>query len=266
MDTLLANPMAAEKHLRDPSERICYSRARPLLRMRRLAPLRSLLVLAFAAGARAAAPAAEHWALIYKQGALGIYQEVSQGQPTYKAEGIVAANLFDLLAVLSDIGRRPQWVENLKESRILEGNVDSKVVIYEEYHLPWPCQNRDSVVESVIHQNLAKLEVAVDYHEVTNPKAPPRAGVTRMPVLHGSMLFRYVDRTHSFARVIIGMKVGGDLPDWAVNHFARQAPLLPIEGLLRQVKRSRGQYDAFIRLHEAEARKVCEIPFEAGRP
>jgi len=211
--------------------------------------------------AQPAAPAPT-WTPLSEKDGLRISRDTSRPEPTYRAEGTVNANLFEVMAVLSDIAKRPQWVRNLSESKIVSGDVEHRVVIYERYHLPWPCEDRDSVVESTIHVDLAKLEVTVSYHQVQSPLAPVRPGVVRMPVVRGLMRFRYLDATHASAQVILGLDVGGSLPGAAVRHFVSEGPVMTLHGLVKQVKATRGQYADFIRGHAAQARTQSKIPFE----
>lgn len=171
-----------------------------------------------------------------------------------------------MLAVLSDTAKRTEWVKDLEESQILQGDIQTRVVIYERFHLPWPLNDRDSAVESIISQNFKKLEVSVRYHEVKHPKAPLRAGVTRMPVVRGSMYFRYVDAQHCFARIVMTLDVGGMLPDFAVNRFVRKGPAMTLEGLVRQVGRTRGKYAAFVRNLREQAQLQSEIPLDDPHP
>jgi hypothetical protein len=212
------------------------------------------------------ASAVDPWKLAFRKGTVAVYTDDSQALPRYKAEGLIDANIFDLLAVLADVGRRPQWVRNLVEIRWLAGDVESLVTFYEQYYLPWPCNNRDSVVESTITKDNKRLTVSVDFHEVVRPDAPVRSGVTRMPAVRGSLFFQYVDKGHSYARLVMSIDVGGQLPGWAVKHYVREAPVMTMEGLAAQVKRTRGLYRDFVRAHVAEARREAEIPFEVDLP
>lgn len=208
------------------------------------------------------APPAEHWELLYKHGSVSLSRDDTGKLPAFKAEGVIEANLFDVLAVLSDIPHRTEWMKDLERTRIVSGDVESKVVIYEEYHLPWPVQNRDSVVESTIHQDLKELEVDVDYHEVTSNQAPVRVGIVRMPAVRGSMVFRYIDETHAYARVIIELDVGGALPKWAVKRFVKEAPVMTLDGLVKQVAATQGHYAEFIKRHVAEAHAQSQVAFQ----
>jgi hypothetical protein len=206
---------------------------------------------------------AEGWELLYQRGDLRVYEEASGKLRTFKAEGTIAANLFDVLAVLSDTDRRSEWVRDLAESRLVEGDVQSRVVIHERFDLPWPCNDRDSVVESVIAPDFRNLELSVRYHEVAHVAAPLQDGVTRMPVVRGSMYFRYVDEDRSFARIVMTLDVGGLLPGFVVNYFVRNAPATTLDSLLRQVERTRGQYAAFVSKVVESARAQAERAFEA---
>jgi START domain len=215
------------------------------------------------APARAATGPAETWRLAYRHHELAVYQDGTSSKPSYKIEGTVDANLFSLMAVLSDIGHRTEWVRDLKESRIVAGNVESSVTIYERYHLPWPCHDRDSVAQSEIALDNKQLTVSVQYHEVVRVDVPSRPGIVRMPQTRGSMYFRYIDKSHSFARVVVKLDVGGRLPGWIVNWVARQVPAITVDSLLARVKTTRGQYRDFIQSHAAVARQQSALAFEA---
>lgn len=222
-----------------------------------------LAVFALCCGAARADDApAEDWKKLTTKGELSVFRDASQKVTRYKVEGKVPANLFDLLAVVADIEARTKWVDSLTEARILEGDVEDTVTIYELYDLPWPAMDRDSVVQSVITQDLQHLEVNVAYAEVAHEAAPVKKEAVRMPTVRGAMHFQYVDRHTSFVQVIIGVDMGGAIPKFIVDGFARQAPVKTVEGLLKQVARTRGTYADFVDRHVAEARLVCEVPFE----
>lgn len=196
------------------------------------------------------------WVLQYQKSQLKVFRNITQENPTYKVEGNISANFFDVVAVLSDVGRRNEWVRDLKESRLLEGSIENRVVIYEQFNLPWPCSNRDSVVESFIQPNYKNLDVSVRYQESTFASAPPRQGVVRMPTVRGNMYFRHVDPNQSFARFVLSLDVGGLLPKWVVARFVNEAPLATLEGLLNQIDKTKGQYDSFIKLQKQKAAEL----------
>ncbi|MHB8420995.1 MAG: START domain-containing protein [Myxococcales bacterium] len=212
--------------------------------------------------ASAGAVETEHWKLAYRHHGLSVYQDGTDSRPCYLIEGPIGANLFSVLAVLADVSHRTEWVRDLKESRIVEGNVEKAVVIYERYHLPWPCHDRDAVAYSEIFEDDANLAVTVKYHEVVRPDVPERSGIVRMPSTRGSMFFRYLDKDHCFARVLVRLDVGGRIPGFIVNWVARQVPAITVDSLLKRVQATRGRYDGFIRAHAAAARQRSKIQFD----
>ncbi|HUB10058.1 MAG TPA: START domain-containing protein [Myxococcales bacterium] len=228
--------------------------------MGRLLAVASALVSALGATpVRAAEPS---WKLAYQHRGLSVYQDGTDSKPSYMIEGVIDANLFSVLAVLADVAHRSEWVRDLKESRIVEGDVEKAVVIYEHYHLPWPCHDRDAIAYSQIAEDDSQLSVTVTYHEVTRADIPPRPGIVRMPSTRGSMFFRYLDKGHCFARVLVRLDVGGRLPGFIVNWVARAVPAITVDSLLARVKATRGRYDGFVRAHAATARLHTKMPFD----
>ena len=204
------------------------------------------------------------WSKLYETDLFTVYSDERGPAPVFKAEGYIDANIFDVLAVLADVSRRTEWVDNLIKARIVEGEIDHDVTIYEQYFLPWPCDNRDTVVRSVIEKDLTKLEVKVKYHRVKHSKVPVYEDVTRMPVVQGDMTFTYAGCNRSFARMILALDVGGHFPQWAVNQFVKRAPVKTLEGLLEQVARTRGQYTDFIGRYKAQASTLSALPLDCG--
>lgn len=216
------------------------------------------------AQAQVEASEAYSWSKLYETDLFTVYSDERGPAPVFKAEGYIDANIFDVLAVLADVSRRTEWVDNLIEALIVEGKIDHDVTIYEQYFLPWPCDNRDTVVRSVIEKDLKRLEVKVKYHRVKHPKVPEYEDVTRMPVVQGDMTFTYAGCNRSFARMILALDVGGHFPRWAVNQFVKRAPVKTLEGMLEQVARTRGQYTDFIGRYKAQASSLSALPLDCG--
>lgn len=85
--------------------------------------------------------------------------------------------------MISDVSRRKEWLPDVTLSRILEGDIESRVVIYERINMPWPVKNRDCVVESVITKDFNRGEVVVTYKQVTHKEVPPGPGYVRILVV-----------------------------------------------------------------------------------
>ena len=112
---------------------------------------------------------------------------------------------------MADVKRRREWLPDIVDSRILEGDVESRIVIWERFHLPWPLSDRDCVVESTIHKDYANHAVTVDFHEVEHPAMPPVPGLVRVAAVRGRMAFRSVDDGHTAASYEAALDAGRTL-------------------------------------------------------
>ncbi len=196
------------------------------------------------------------WVFLYEEAGFKAYE--NKGPPlSYKAEGIVDIPLAELVAVLVDVPRQKEWVNRLVESRLIEGSIVTRAVVYSRYVLPWPAKDRDAVVESVVEENIQQREVRVRFWNTTSFAMPPRSDCIRVPRSEGE--FTLKDTGHGSVLVIytIHLDPGGRLPGWIVRLFVRDAPVKTLRAFKAQVLRTRGQYRAFIT--EQKARWAGEI-------
>jgi len=200
------------------------------------------------------------WEYMYTKSGLNMYEAIGTSLPTYKAEGIIPVNLLDLLAVISDVPRRPEWLPDIDESRILEGDIESRVIIYERFDMPWPVTDRDCVVESVIYKDFAHGVVTVTFKEIEHPAKPPVEGLVRIPIMRGQMQFSYLDSDRTVATYEATLDIDTSLPDWLFQIALRRLPIFTLEAITQQVKRTRGQYNAFV------AQQQEKLKFEYARP
>lgn len=207
-----------------------------------------LFILMFCSiGHNAPAETKKKWTFLWAEDGIRMYRAEDAALPTFKAEGTIPVNFLDLLAVISDVSRRVEWVPEILESRILEGNVESRVIIHEKFNLPWPVNDRDCVVESIIRKDFEKRTVTVTYRQVTHPLGPAADGFIRIPIVTGRMQYSYIDDRHTAARYETTLDVGGSLPGWMVELAIKKAPLMTLQAAVAQVNKTQGQYETFVR-------------------
>lgn len=192
-----------------------------------------------------ALPDSGGWRLLYERGGFRAFEQAGS-PPTYKAEGMVAMDLAEVAAVLTDLPRQREWVSHLAESRLLEGDPLGRHVAYSRFDLPWPVQDRDAVVEGVVTQLPREGKVHVRFRTVTHPAAPPRPDCLRVPYTEGSFTLTESSRGQIQVTYTVRLDPGGWLPDWLVRAFVKDAPYHTLRAFQTQVARTRGQYDAFI--------------------
>ena len=195
------------------------------------------------------------WSYLYKRGNLLVYKEKAHSN-AYLAEGKIPENFFEVLAVASDIKRRSEWVPNLKDSRIVEGDLESKVILYEEFALPWPAKNRDVVLECLITKDYKNKKLRIVFKNISHKTEAPRKGVIRVPETKGEMSFSFIDEKTTYASYHIKLDAGGSLPGFIVNFFVKKAPLKALQNLMKQIKKTRGSYTEFVQKHKKIAEKA----------
>jgi len=193
---------------------------------------------------------AETWTSLYQVDGIKVYSRSHDGRQCYKAEGIIQAGLFELMAVIADLKRRPEWVRNLETSQAITGDISSTVLLYEKYNFPWPASDRDTVTKSVTKVNYETLEIEAEFFNSTHPEYPERQGTVRIPVIQGQQFFKYESETATLNRNSICIDIGGNLPAWLVRLVSRDMPINTLKDLQSQVEKTRGQYADFISRHK----------------
>jgi hypothetical protein len=188
------------------------------------------------------------WEQIAEEKGIRVYQKDGD-PPVYKAEGVLDANLLELLAVMSDIKRRPDWIENLVECKVLEGDPETRAILYSHYRLPWPATDRDIVIESIVSKDIKAKQVNIVFRNTTHPDAPEYSHLVRIPYTDGKILFKDIDRKTVFVDYEVSMASGGWLPNWMVRIFSRIAPTKTLRAMQKQIDNTKGLYAEFLKRH-----------------
>lgn len=211
--------------------------------MRRLAPLRlALLVVLTLPALAGTARAGDGWKLVGRKHGITVTAREVPGRdfPTFRGVGAVQGNLFDVLAVLSDIKRHPEWLERAKDVRLVRKINEREYVVYGRTDAPWPVSDRDAVYRSKTQVDLAKKTVTINFWAVRNSKVPKRSGVVRMEDLRGHYRFTAVSESETRVTYQVDADPGGLLPTWIAKLATKWLPLRTLRGLRRQVEKTRG--------------------------
>ena len=193
------------------------------------------------------------WEFLYQVDGIKVFSRSQKDAQCYKAEGIIHANLFELMAVIADLEKRPQWVRNLESSRAITGDISSTVLLYEKYNFPWPASDRDTVTKSITTVDYNNLEIEAEFYNSTHPDYPEQEGIIRIPEITGNQFFKFKSETTTFNRNSICIDIGGSLPGWLVRLVSQDMPVNTLKDLQDQVHRTNGQYDEFIKSHKKQA-------------
>jgi hypothetical protein len=192
------------------------------------------------------------WEVVGKKDGITVTTREVPGRdfPTFRGVGVVHGNLFDVLAVLRDIKRHPEWLERAVDVRLVRKINQREYVIYGRTDAPWPVSDRDAVYQSKTHVDLVKKTVTIRFWAARG-HVPRRDGVVRMTKLRG--FYRFTGLSERKTRVIyqVDADPGGLLPTWLAKQATKWLPLRTLQGLRRQVKRTNGWYEARIKKWKA---------------
>lgn len=194
----------------------------------RLAVLPLLLLLS------AATASAENWKFLYRENGIDVFSDAASPS-TFKAVGILAVDVVDILAIFSDVPRRTAWVRNLAESRVLSDNQVDRVLVYNRYHLPWPARDRDSLIETKYTNDYKTGEVTIRFKAVDAVGEPPRRDVIRLTKAEGILYLKVLDEGKTFVRYEVNLDPGGWLPQWICNFFVRDAPVEMLQAMKQRI-------------------------------
>lgn len=224
---------------------------------------RSLPALLLVVGLPDPAVAGPRWELVTREDGVRVSQREVPGRslPVFKGEARLDAGIFEILAVLSDIGRYTEWVGGCVDSRELKRITDRRRVNYTRTKAPWPVWDRDVVMRSRVAVDYSQREVLIRFESTRSALMGEVEGVVRMPRLRGFYRLRAIDLGHTDVVYQVDADPGGSLPKWIVRLATRSLPLETLRGLLRQVVATRGQYEAHLEKMRREFRRDAPAEF-----
>lgn len=213
-------------------------------RQSRKALITLLLLLAVPANA---APRWEHIAT--EDGIRVTSRDVpGRGFPTFRGRGLVKANIYQVLAVLRDTKRHTEWMAACIDARMIKKINEYEYVVYSRTKAPWPVSDRDAVFKSKTTVDRKNLVVTTRFWAVRSKLKPPVDGVVRMTRLRG----RYKFTAMGWDKTLVDFKVDanpeGMLPGWIARMASKKIPLVTIQKLRKQARRTKGWYKAQIKV------------------
>jgi hypothetical protein len=185
-----------------------------------------LLLATLATLALPGAASAQGWTLVTQQDGVTVMKREAPGRdfPTFRAIGMVDANLFQVMAVLSDVPRHTEWVSSCTDARVLH---------------------------STVHVGRGMQVVDVRFRATWNDKMPPMKGVVRMTNLRGHYRMKALGPDKMLMDYEVDADPAGSLPRWLAKLATKKLPLETIRALRRQAKKTQGWYTERIRRWQA---------------
>jgi ribosome-associated toxin RatA of RatAB toxin-antitoxin module len=178
------------------------------------------------------------WQLNKEDDGIKVYVRDTQGSvvKSFKGEVIISASLTSLVLALEDTKSYPQFLHNCKKSSNLKIVSPSESYKYIVTNMPWPVEDRDMIVHSLMSQDktskIVTIKLAAAPKELEN-----KVGLVRIKKMLGS--WRLIPEAKGQVKVIYEMNVdpGGSLPKWLVNSLAVDIPFHTLRKLRKQLKK-----------------------------
>lgn len=209
--------------------------------------------------ASAAEAAAPKWKHILREDGVSVStrEVVGRSFPTFRGVGVVHANIFEVLAVLSDIKRYTEWQGSCAEARLLRKINEREYIVYSRTDAPWPVSDRDTVNRSKVHVDLKRRIVNIKFRAIRTRLQGPVSGVVRMNKLRGHFKLTSLTRDKTKVDYKVDADPEGMLPTWLAKMATKKLPLETIKKLRQQVKRTRGWYNKRIKRWLSEAKELA---------
>ena len=177
------------------------------------------------------------WEKIGEDDGIAVYRREVPGSPivAFKGEGIIDASILRVSSVIVDSSRATEWVDSLKEARILRRVSETETIHYDHIGTPIVMKDRDFVSDCKLEFDPAQKKVTLNIHSINDPSAP-RTDYVRGELHHSSFVMTSIEhgtKTRIVAEIHADPK--GSVAKWIVNLFQKGWPHNTIMSLRRQV-------------------------------
>lgn len=170
--------------------------------------------------------------------------------PIFRGVGVVDAGAYDILAVLDDTSKFPEWNAGTTEASVVRQLSEFERIEYHRTHAPWPVADRDTAFLSWVEGSVSKGDIWTRFAAVDPPGVGPVDGVVRMPRLSGFFHLEVIDAGHTRVTYQVDADPGGLIPDWLIKLSTSKIPIDTLVGLRRQVAKTQGKYGAFLKKYD----------------
>lgn len=211
-------------------------------------PLAARLCLLLLTGALPAAGFAGDWEVVAERDGIVASQRMIEGRnlPQLRAQGEVRGTPYEILAVLLDVPNYHAWVPDCAVATTLGKPGRWRSTIYTRTDLPWPVQDRETVIDQEVFFVRAPTLVNVTFRAIEAPDLAPADGTIRVNSAEGSYTIEALDGRRSRVTYLVDADPGGRVPAWLVVMQSRRNPLGTLAGLRQRLEETRGRYDAEI--------------------
>ena len=202
---------------------------------------RSFLLLGLAlVFAKTDAGADPPWTKIDDSDGIAVYKREIPGSDViaFRGEALVNAPLVRVASVVFDTSRSTEWIDDLKEARVVRRTSDFEYVEYDHFGTPFVMKDRDFVTSNKMEWDPATKTITVRMRSVTDPLAPPTSYIRGELVSSTFTLTPTADGKATRVAGDVHCDPRGSVPKWIVNYFQKDWPHATFVKLRTQVAKA----------------------------
>lgn len=166
----------------------------------------------------AALPAAvSAWSLKKNESGIQIYTRPAKNSSIdeFKGEMIVNASLPGIIKLVQNMPACSQWIKYCKQGKFLKKESEKVTYTYTLTSLPWPMDNRDTVVKNTIEYYPENKGAKISFDGAPD-FIPVAEGITRIRKVNGFWEFSKLENG-SYKITYQVLSDPGNIPAWMVN-------------------------------------------------
>ena len=165
-------------------------------------------------------PDGDAWVLKKNKNDIKVFTRQAEGSnmKEFKIIATVVVPISHLVAVLKDVESYPQWMLDVKTTKILKQVSSNEKYYYIEIDAPWPISNRDNIIHFQLQDNPSTKVVTINVAGKPD-YLPKKPDVVRIPHSGGTWELRPKENGETEVLSIYSTDPGGSLPAWIINIF-----------------------------------------------
>ncbi len=177
------------------------------------------------------------WTLRREKDGINIYSRPSDYSKfnDIRVDMDLPGTIDQLSAILSDVGKYPDWVYATRTSKMVRRVSDNEFIYYAEVGTPWPAANRDYYADMKIAFNSSNRSMSVLSVGMKDFQ-PVKKDLVRIPMSKGFWTVTTQSDKKIHLQYILEIDPGGAVPAWILNSFATRAPIETFSNLKRKME------------------------------
>lgn len=164
-----------------------------------------------------------------------------------KAEVKLDSSLSGFLLFLLDTDNIPNWLDNAKESKLLQSPNNNTHIFTTEFHSFWPIKSREMIIKSRQWQN---EDLTIEIHIENAEGFTQKKHTVLVDVLSAKWLITPISPTEIHIEYTFIVDAKGNVPTWLVNPMTLKSTWNTLKNIEKQLPQSKWQSKSLANIKE----------------